>query len=1053
MAQKLNDRDISPVINAVKKWIADCLICDGSIFSAGSLWVAENIEEVKKAFVDNPDEGEDSFSTKLQKQMQEASPAARHLMSEMLWVILTFPTNIGQTKKREHIREAWNFSKDILPADHAMLSDEVLSGIGSAGQAFNTLRWLELSFLIALAGDLKKRTKQEREKILLNYDNFVEWIKGFPKGEKRQFKQILRYFAFPDRVERVSTNRHRQAILAKFGNTPENVTKKWTDPQLDDALLKLRDKLQIEHPDKILDFFESPLREMWDLDLAEPFSDIFESRPEAEWAFEFIKKTLDQLNVKSPEDTRVALTLPIDENFIRLNYGQWVVASFFGEKEAPNRAEITLLAGLVDLTKKGTFTTKPNEPESCVYGIPIEKLRDMEPKLRSALDKSLEFIASRFRDQEKSGYRKSHQPKLMEMIFDNEKRAQYLTEGFRPKSDASYWKIAPGDDAWQWADCQKDKFIAVGWDDFGDLSGIDHSEFDRRFDKLLPENPNWTKQGCEQLWKFFQIKEGDRIVANRGTTEVLGIGTVTGPYYFVPGLDFGHRLPVKWDDVRPRKVEKGGWKRTLISLSEETFNEIMNALSASAPIIPKPVANNASNTILYGPPGTGKTYKTIERAVQIIEPGFTGDHAAHKSRFDALRANGQIEFITFHQSYSYEDFVEGLRPVIEGPESSEAAYEYSSGVFKRFAFQALFDCLKPSTGIVSFDAVWKKLVEQTELEPDKLYPGLSEKTSYRISLSTKGNLDGINTISNKTFLCSRSVLEKVFVAKPENDKVTSSEVMEVVVRGCHSHFVAAMFNELKRVEKSEFAGKRPSQTANISSEQKAAIAQAFLEKNDTGTDAFKPVNEWPQYVLVIDEINRGNISKILGELITLIEPDKRLGAEISLVVTLPYTKHSFGVPGNLHLLGTMNTADKSIALVDVALRRRFQFEELRPNFNHCQQLTQPMRDVLDSLNRRICLRKDRDHQIGHSYFIKVENEAGFNRIFARHVIPLLQEYFYNDWDGLRFVLGVKNKDNKLIIPLKDGDSGDSRSSWQWGFELGDNNVNFLQILAGKDLTS
>ena len=306
---------------------------------------------------------------------------------------------------------------------------------------------------------------------------------------------------------------------------------------------------------------------------------------------------------------------------------------------------------------------------------------------------------------------------------------------------------------------------------------------------------------------------------------------------------------------------------------------------------------DASNTILYGPPGTGKTYKTIERAVQIIEPDFTGDHAAYKARFDVLRAKGQIEFITFHQSYSYEDFVEGLRPVIEGPESSEAAYEYSSGVFKRFAFQALFDCLKPTADIVSFDTVWKKLVEQTELEPDKLYPGLSEKTSYRISLSTKGNLDGINTISNKTFLCSRSVLEKVFVAKPENEKVTSSEVMEVVVRGCHSHFVAAMFNELKQIEKSEFAGKRPSQTANISSEQKAGIAQAFLEKNDTGTDAFKSASDWPQYVLVIDEINRGNISKILGELITLIEPDKRLGAENSLVVTLPYTKHSFGVPG------------------------------------------------------------------------------------------------------------------------------------------------------------
>ena len=599
---------------------------------------------------------------------------------------------------------------------------------------------------------------------------------------------------------------------------------------------------------------------------------------------------------------------------LRLNFGppvsRWVVLSFLGPDEVSNRIEMSLISGLVDMHKKyEPFAHGAEEPEVCICELPIDTIRTMSPKLRTAWEKTLDFIAEKFQKTQTEIYHKSHQPILMEMVFDNEKRARYLTEGLNlPSSEES---------------------------------------------ELTP--------------KSFEIC--------------------------------------------------------------------------------------ASNTILYGPPGTGKTYKTIEWAVQIIEPDFTGDHAAYKSRFDALRAKGQIEFITFHQSYSYEDFVEGLRPVIEGPESSEAAYEYSSGVFKRFAFQALFDCLKPTAGIVSFDAVWKKLVEQTELEPDKLYPGLSEKTSYRISLSTKGNLDGINTISNKTFLCSRSVLEKVFVAKPENDKVTSSEVMEVVVRGCHSHFVAAMFNELKRIEKSELSGKRPSQNATISSEQKESIAQAFLEKNDTGTDAFKPVNEWPQYVLVIDEINRGNISKILGELITLIEPDKRLGAENSLVVTLPYTKNSFAVPGNLHLLGTMNTADKSIALVDVALRRRFQFEELRPNFNHCQQLTQPMRDVLDSLNRRICLRKDRDHQIGHSYFIKVKDESGFNRIFARHVIPLLQEYFYNDWDGLRSVLGVKNKENKLIIPLKDGDSGDPRSSWQWGYKLGDNDVNFLQILAGKDPAS
>jgi 5-methylcytosine-specific restriction enzyme B len=626
-------------------------------------------------------------------------------------------------------------------------------------------------------------------------------------------------------------------------------------------------------------------------------------------------------------------------------------------------------------------------------------------------------------------------------------------ETVKPPSNISYWKIAPGDKAWQWEECRKNHFIAVGWDDFGDLSGVDYSEFEKRFAKSQQNNPTLNRVGSEQLWKFSQIKKGDRIVANRGTTEVVGIGTVTGPYFFVQDVEFGHRLTVRWDDVRPRRVDKGGWKRTLISLDEREFNEIFDALPKEAGVNPEQFEKTGRNIILYGPPGTGKTFNTIERAVQIIEPNFKGKLEEYKDKFDQLRAKGQIEFITFHQSYSYEDFVEGLRPVVDSEEeSSEARYQYCPGVFKRLSVRALFDCLRPKSseaGIVTFDAVWKKLVEQIELEPDTNYPGLTEKTSYRLSLSLKGNIEGTNTISGKTFLCTRSVLEKVFVAKPESKSVSSSDVMEVVVRGCHSHFVAAIFNEMKKIEKRDFAGKQPAPVSAVSLEQKANIVQAFLQQRDAGTYALKPSAECQRYVLVIDEINRGNVSKILGELITLIEPDKRVGGSFSLVVTLPYSGDYFAVPGNLYILGTMNTADKSIALVDVALRRRFEFEELRPNFKICESLNQQMRFILDTLNRRICLRKDRDHQIGHSYFMKIGDEAGFNRVFAKHVIPLLQEYFYNDWEGLRFVLGEKNKTGTFIKPLEGCDSSDARTKWQWGDESGIDNLNFFQTLVGN----
>jgi 5-methylcytosine-specific restriction endonuclease McrBC GTP-binding regulatory subunit McrB len=230
------------------------------------------------------------------------------------------------------------------------------------------------------------------------------------------------------------------------------------------------------------------------------------------------------------------------------------------------------------------------------------------------------------------------------------------------------------------------------------------------------------------------------------------------------------------------------------------------------------------------------------------------------------------------------------------------------------------------------------------------------------------------------------------------------------------------------------------QQRSISDDQRCEAALTFLEDSEGSQYCLKSTGPIQQYVLVIDEINRGNISKIFGELITLVEPDKRIGADNEMRVVLPYSRQTFGVPRNLHIIGTMNTADKSIALVDVALRRRFEFEELMPDFTDkkkCPGLTDGMRSVLNEFNRRIVLRKDRDHQVGHAYFKSVTDEDNFNREFVRRIIPLLQEYFYNDWDGLRYVLGEKVDDGDFItrVPIKQGEPK-PRHAWQWVFDGG-----------------
>jgi hypothetical protein len=308
-------------------------------------------------------------------------------------------------------------------------------------------------------------------------------------------------------------------------------------------------------------------------------------------------------------------------------------------------------------------------------------------------------------------------------------------------------------------------------------------------------------------------------------------------------------------DKAPTGLKGTSWFDTLVPIKAPPVIDAI--FHIAQPPIEHEKEQSPMNLILYGPPGTGKTYRVIERAVNVIDPGLKGDHGTLKFRFDELLHQGRIEFITFHQSYSYEDFVEGIRPVMNSDDGDKTPrYECRPGVFKQLAVNALFDCLEGA-------AMPKQLLS---------------------------------------------------------------------------------------------AGK-----------EKADIVKAFLDQGETSGYHMKPESRWNRYVLVIDEINRGNISKILGELITLIETDKRLQKENSLILTLPYSGNKFAVPANLHLLATMNTADKSIALVDVALRRRFDFEELSVDLTVCKELTPEMLLALLELNKRIALRKDRDHQVGHAY--------------------------------------------------------------------------------------
>jgi len=477
------------------------------------------------------------------------------------------------------------------------------------------------------------------------------------------------------------------------------------------------------------------------------------------------------------------------------------------------------------------------------------------------------------------------------------------------------------------------------------------------------------------------------------------------------------------------------------------------------------------NLILYGPPGTGKTYQTIRRAVEIIDGKASADDGAVKRRFDQLLDQSRISFVTFHQSYSYEDFVEGIRPVMDDEGSAGIPrYECRDGIFKKMC--ALSRSEGSGTGAVAeIDweklRVWKMSLGNT-LNPEEAH---IFEDCIKGGFIAHGAGRGQDFSNDKTVDDVRKTLEKedwtnwpttlrhnIGQVQALRNDMHEGDIVVISYGNQYFRAIGRIAGDYRFNGDYDYPQTRPIKWLRTFDEpqpkERLLRSKAFsqltlyqLSVGDLKTDALRELLSAPgksspgRYVLIIDEINRGNISKILGELITLIEPDKRQGQPYALTVTLPYSQQPLSVPHNLHILGTMNTADKSIALVDVALRRRFQFEELMPDFSICTELTPEMRTVLLKMNQRIVVRKDRDHQIGHAYFMGVHTEDGFNKRFERQIIPLLQEYFYNDWEGLRYVLGEEGTTNGVFITaVDDADHKWARTRWRWSAEIGKDSI-------------
>ena len=477
------------------------------------------------------------------------------------------------------------------------------------------------------------------------------------------------------------------------------------------------------------------------------------------------------------------------------------------------------------------------------------------------------------------------------------------------------------------------------------------------------------------------------------------------------------------------------------------------------------LSKNSLNQILYGPPGTGKTYNTVIKALEIIDPdiikefnsaGATYELYKNKllPKYNDLRKSGQIEFVTFHQSYGYEEFVEGIKPIIENDlddrdfyeissrseNKSQLSYEIVSGCFKRLSLLAKkIVATTQKAEIKQTSNYWKLSLGNTAIsEAEIVYQYCLDNSVVQLGYGYGVDLSNANSSEEvKKLLVDESEYKSndyaFRVCNTFKNKIKINDFIIISHGNTKFKAIAQVVGEYTFLsesiadEKGVFTGNLPVKWVYISKDllpyekilNKKFSQQALYNiKSNIEIDKFQDfinpddnnsMNK--KYVLIIDEINRGNISKIFGELITLIEESKR---EV-MAVTLPYSGESFSVPNNLYIIGTMNTADRSIALMDTALRRRFDFVEMQPDYDALEEEATyndvNLSKLLQVINQRIEYLYDRDHTIGHAYFIGITDFAGLCSVFANKIIPLLQEYFYDDWEKIRLVL-ADNQVNK-----------------------------------------
>lgn len=631
--------------------------------------------------------------------------------------------------------------------------------------------------------------------------------------------------------------------------------------------------------------------------------------------------------------------------------------------------------------------------------------------------------------------------------WSNVEIMRFLYDWANPHEAPRVVKIAPGDDAKYWEECLAGGYVCVGWDEVGDLREFESKEdfrarFDQEFrDRTYNGNASVTTRKANELWKLTELEPGDLVVANKGISKVLAIGEVVEPgYEWGEGRrEYRHLVRVNWDTSYEQQVEpqKSWGVKTVADVPAALTRTIMTKAGGGMrrdggrPAVKIPVdplypeiaegLERKGQLILYGPPGTGKTFAARRFVVWWLLREGGSDEAA-EVLLDPER------FARQEKALSTVQITKRVWWAVADPKNwqwdrlfSDGSVEYDYGRLQRN-----YPLVQPGDLVVGYQST-----------PDKRIVALAKVTR---GLESRGDKNPTIELAPVTKVAAGPT----FADLQADSILAASEPMRFNVRGTlfaltpeeADHLFALLYER-----DPGFNAPEDGASAGIGAITRLTFHPSYSYEDfvegfrpvDTGSGSlvlrledgvFKRVcreaqaNPKRKYLVLVDEINRANLAKVFGETITLLEKDKR-----GMPVTLPQSKESFSVPPNVFILGTMNTADRSIKLLDAALRRRFAFVELMPDTELLRGASVGalmLDEFLEGLNRRVAKAEGREKQIGHSFLLDGGTPVGdaeeFARRFRQEILPLLQEYCYEDYGALAGYIGEKivNRDANAL---------------------------------------